>query len=164
VSGRNDCVAKFGCVQYFVAVNVEGAGDFLVDREFARTGWCCQCEGESIAEPGGSASGPWPASAWFGKSCGSIELIARQSFARFSIKYRSPSCDFVFPPAVGELDDHHEIGWSSAAQNRRAKIENSLLFNRTFLLVTTSRKGALHTGILLTLSIESGDDDDFRDR
>lgn len=41
--------------------------------EFARTGLCCQCEGESIAEPGGSASGPWPASAWFGKSCGSIE-------------------------------------------------------------------------------------------
>lgn len=42
------------------------------------SGWCCQCEGESIAEPGGSASGPWPASAWFGMSCGSIDSSRRQ--------------------------------------------------------------------------------------
>lgn len=54
-----------------------GMGIFSSMGEFARTGLCCQCEGESIAEPGGSASGPWPASAWFGKSCGSIELTVR---------------------------------------------------------------------------------------
>jgi hypothetical protein len=44
----------------------------IASKGYKRTGWCCQCEGGSIAEPGGSASGPWQASAWYGKTCGSI--------------------------------------------------------------------------------------------
>lgn len=68
-------------------------GGVFVSGEFARTGLCCQCEGESIAEPGGSASGPWPASAWFGMSCGSRESFARQRFGLS--KESSPSLRFL---------------------------------------------------------------------
>lgn len=78
--------------------------------KFERTGLCCQCEGESIAEPGGSASGPWPASAWFGKSCGSIESNARQWSDRFSENIDSHLCVFMFPPAVVSLEHHHKKG------------------------------------------------------
>lgn len=76
-------------------------------------------------------------------------------------KYRSHLAVFVFLPAVG-LDDHHKW-WSPAAKTARPKSRKSRLSKGTLLLITTSRKGALHTGILLTLRIESGDDDDFRD-
>lgn len=72
--------------------------------EFARTGLCCQCEGESIAEPGGSASGPWPASAWFGKSCGSIESNARQSSGRFSENIDPHVASSSSSPAVRSLN------------------------------------------------------------
>lgn len=65
------------CVREFGAVISREQSVSRPWGSFARTGLCCQCEGESIAEPGGSASGPWPASAWFGKSCGSIELTER---------------------------------------------------------------------------------------
>lgn len=49
----------------------------VVDRESSggvvkRTGWCCQFGGESTEAQGGSASGPWQASAWYGKTCGSV--------------------------------------------------------------------------------------------
>ena len=37
-----------------------------------RTGWCCLCEGESTEAQGGSASVPLQASAWYGKTCGSV--------------------------------------------------------------------------------------------
>jgi hypothetical protein len=54
-------------------------GDLVKDRESSsvrkgikRTGWCCQFGGESTEAQGGSASAPWQASAWFGKTCGSI--------------------------------------------------------------------------------------------
>ncbi|QYT01136.1 hypothetical protein H0G86_008188 [Trichoderma simmonsii] len=70
--------------------NFEGC--VFVSGEFARTGLCCQCEGESIAEPGGSASGPWPASAWFGMSCGSRESLLVSDLA--SSSESSPSLRF----------------------------------------------------------------------
>lgn len=43
------------------------------EKGIKRTGWCCQFGGESTEAQGGSASAPWQASAWFGKTCGSVE-------------------------------------------------------------------------------------------
>lgn len=123
--------------------------------EFARTGLCCQCEGESIAEPGGSASGPWPASAWFGMSCGSRESFARQRLVSL----------FRIEPIFAFFSlDASKTGWTAGKDpNREAGVKIEIRFFRdNGSLIKPAGRG-LHTAIVLTLRIESGDDDDFRD-
>lgn len=127
-------------------------GGCLVSGEFARTGLCCQCEGESIAEPGGSASGPWPASAWFGMSCGSRESLLVSDLA--SSSESSPSLRFSPSTPANWLDRRDPK--QRLRQNRNSLLQGQRLFDKT------CGKG-LHTAIVLTLRIESGDDDDFRD-
>jgi hypothetical protein len=70
---------RCSCERMLVKVLSYSRAILVKDRELSserkgvkRTGWCCQFGGESTEAQGGSASAPWQASAWFGKTCGSV--------------------------------------------------------------------------------------------
>lgn len=66
-------------------------------RVLHRTGWCCPFGDESIEGWGGSASSPWRASAWCGKTCGSV--VVKNSIVSFLSSHRPAAAHsrLVFP-------------------------------------------------------------------
>lgn len=113
----------------------------------SRTGWCYQSSFGSIAGWVCSASGLWQASAWCGRTCGSVEIpfISSCSYHIFSAEHHHHHLSIPVPPIQQNCIFSSPTPLHTAGGHRQINIAACIAYSKY-----NHRKdpGKIHTGIV----------------